>query len=522
MSKNQSRAMLARMAATHARRPVLMELGAVQSMAEQLRLAIHAEPQEQRPRGLAALARWLKADAFKAEMSDYDDDDSEGVSAPNREARFGQALQPRVAGLSASRIQGEGFGYVIADGVAIISLSGAIPEEGGMYCGAAWHGYDTILQSVSEASKDARVKAILFLQSSPGGVVAGGLSVAARAIANAGKPVWVHAAMSCSAAYWLASGASRILAGPYSQIGSIGAVVVHEDFSGALDRAGVKITAITFGSSKVDGNPWEGLSAQAVADLQSDIDQIGADFVSAVVAGRPALAAEAVIGTQARVFMGSHNDPARSALGLGLIDGLTDTPLEALDQLVAQLASPASLVLPTSQPAAGAASVVHDPANPQTQEASMAKKTMKARIAAVQASDASADDKLSRIQAIMDETDEEEEIEAEGDDAAPANDGEDDEEEAAPEASAMATAKAIIALPEAKGREALANHLAFEAGMTVAKAKATLVLAPKASALNPLNPNIGVGDAPSKQAAPVQAVGHYQSAMAKLGHKPRT
>lgn len=141
----------------------------------------------------------------------------------------------------------------------------------------------------------------------------------------------------------------------------------------------------------------------------------------------------------------------------------------------------------------------------------------KEKWAAIDASDASSDDKLARIRAIMDEEEDGADASASDD---PADEGEEEEDEAAPEANAMATAKAIIALPEAKGREALANHLAFEPGMTVAKAKATLALVPKASTLNPINPQIGVGDAPkSAQAGADKSLELARSAMAKIGNK---
>ena len=120
----------------------------------------------------------------------------------------------------------------------------------------------------------------------------------------------------------------------------------------------------------------------------------------------------------------------------------------------------------------------------------MAKKNP--RIAAIMAETvASSDDKLARIQAIMDEAEEEDDAEAEGNDAPPADDVKEDDDDKVD----AKTARAIIALPEAKGREALANHLAFQSGMTVANAKATLALAPiaKASGLTPMQPDVGAG-----------------------------
>lgn len=123
-------------------------------------------------------------------------------------------------------------------------------------------------------------------------------------------------------------------------------------------------------------------------------------------------------------------------------------------------------------------------------------KTREQRIAAVMAGKTSAktaEEKLDEIRKIMDEEDEAD-AEGEGDDVededAPAAEGEEEEETTARAGNAKpaatidpAVAQAVLDLPEAKGREALARRLAFKPGMTVAEAKADLAAAPRASRL---------------------------------------
>lgn len=505
----RSRSMLARMVSAHQGRPVLITPEALHVVAEQLRL-VATEQEAPRRFGLSAIARMFQGNRDHVAM-DQEDEAVEPLTPAERFAMLGASLRPDLGGLNPARISGEGWGFVIVDGVAVIAMHGAIPEHGGMYCGAGWHGYDTIAESVRAASADDRAKAILLWQKSPGGVVCGGLDVAAQAITDAGKPLHVYADQSCSAAYWLASGATAIHANRYAMIGSIGAAILHEDFSRAIEAHGITISLIKFGDRKMAGNPWTALDDATRARLQAEVDQIGRDFVARVVAGRPSLSEEAVIGTQAGVFMGSHDEAARSALALGLIDTLQPDVITALDHVISTL----------SAPAAGSAAIPESPAPTLQPEAEMALNTSK--WAAIDASDASPEEKLTKIRAIMDEDNE---ANAEGEDGAPAEDDvEDDIEDAAegeqePEANAetgpMATAKAILALPEAKGREALAQHLAFEPGMTVAKAQATLNAAPKASALKPVNPQLGAG--PAASAAPAdKGLALVASAMAKLG-----
>jgi hypothetical protein len=198
-------------------------------------------------------------------------------------------------------------------------------------------------------------------------------------------------------------------------------------------------------------------------------------------------------------------------LALGLIDTLQPDVITALEHVISTIAAPA----------AGSAAIPESPAPTKQPEAEMALNTSK--WAAIDASDASPEEKLAKIRAIMDEDNE---ANAEGEDGMPDEDDVEDavedaaEGEQEPEANAnsgpMATAKAILALPEAKGRETLAQHLAFEPGMTVAKAQATLNAAPKASALKPVNPQLGAGPSASTSSAD-KGLALVSSAMAKLG-----
>ena len=61
--------------------------------------------------------------------------------------------------------------------------------------------------------------------------------------------------------------------------------------------------------------------------------------------------------------------------------------------------------------------------------------------------------------------------------------GDDSGEETGPTAVDPATAEAILDLPEAKGREAMARKLAFNPGMTIAAARDLLASAPRGGGL---------------------------------------
>lgn len=101
---------------------------------------------------------------------------------------------------------------------------------------------------------------------------------------------------------------------------------MHVDISKALEDFGVKITLITAGDHKADGNPFQKLSDEVKADIQADVDQCYDQFVSLVATNR-GLDEKAVRDTQARCYS------AQDALAVGLID-LVATPAQAIQTFI--------------------------------------------------------------------------------------------------------------------------------------------------------------------------------------------
>jgi ClpP class serine protease len=69
-------------------------------------------------------------------------------------------------------------------------------------------------------------------------------------------------------------------------VGSVGVYTIHEDLSKALDQLGVKLTYISAGKFKVDGNDAEPLSDTARAHMQGIVDAMYSRFVGDVALGR--------------------------------------------------------------------------------------------------------------------------------------------------------------------------------------------------------------------------------------------
>lgn len=294
--------------------------------------------------------------------------DDDGISA-DAPLDLGEALayQPRWLG----EVEDTGFAWSLKDGVALIECDTPLVARGEEFCGVVWHGYDTLLFALREALADARVRGVFLRMDTPGGVVASGLAPLARFMREAresagGKPIWVFADMACSAGYWIAAQSDRILAPSVGYVGSVGAVVVHENWAQALEQDGIEITSIEFPADgeKTGGAWWKALSPAARAAWQSDIDQIGALFLADVEAGRPGLTGEALKALRADAFMAAHADESRSGLALGLADEITDEE-QAFAALVEHVSEPKT---GTPADATGSRASAHTP-----KEAVMAK-----------------------------------------------------------------------------------------------------------------------------------------------------
>ncbi len=129
------------------------------------------------------------------------------------------------------------------------------------------------------------------------------------------KPVWALCNdTACSAAMLLASACSRRLVTQASRIGSIGVMMSHVSYAGHLAQAGVDITLIYSGRTKVDGNQFEALPAEVRGTYSSGLMRRAGCLPK--VAMYTGLSVDAVTGQKAAVFEG------QSGIEAGLADEL--------------------------------------------------------------------------------------------------------------------------------------------------------------------------------------------------------
>ncbi|WP_375780858.1 S49 family peptidase [Bradyrhizobium sp. ma5] len=173
-----------------------------------------------------------------------------------------------------------------ASKIALVSVMGALTPRG------SWYGssLSDIAAQVMRAADDQDVAGIVVNVDSPGGTVSGTVEAAsAVAAAAAKKPVIAIAnTLAASAAYWIASQAGELVMTPSADVGSIGAMIMHQDISGWLDQVGIKMTIVRSEQSpnKNEAHPFAPLSDEARAYLQGRANEAGADFVKAVANGR--------------------------------------------------------------------------------------------------------------------------------------------------------------------------------------------------------------------------------------------
>ncbi len=212
--------------------------------------------------------------------------------------------------------------YQVIEGVALVPVSGTLVHKFGHvqpYSGMT--GYDGIIARVQAAIDDSEVKGILLDMDTPGGEVAGCFDAAQtiRALAQeGGKPLWALADdMACSAGMAIASAADRRLITQSAVMGSVGVVMAHQSVAGKLKEDGIKVTLIHSGAHKVDGNPYEDLSTEALAAFQAKSDTLRQEFAT-LVSTHTGLSVEAVLATEAKTYRGQE------AIDIGFADQLVN------------------------------------------------------------------------------------------------------------------------------------------------------------------------------------------------------
>lgn len=196
--------------------------------------------------------------------------------------RFTDALQQSVA------MQGFGFReerkpYEFKEGVATISVRGVLMHRANYYYSFAT-GYDALKFRHDMAQDDPEVEGIAWDFSSGGGMVSGLLDFADELYAARNKKpaIAIVNDHAYSAAYALASSVGNIHVTRSGGVGSIGALAVLWNFSKALKDEGIQAEVIRSAARKGKPNAIEPLEDEDRNRIQADIDNIANIFVAMV------------------------------------------------------------------------------------------------------------------------------------------------------------------------------------------------------------------------------------------------
>lgn len=203
-------------------------------------------------------------------------------------ARNVDDLTPNAAGLAAAVADAEPDEPT--GGVAVLRLTGLITPTPSMLSLLMGGGGGLIAfrSQLRSALASDEVGSILLDIDSPGGSTDLITETAAEIRkARSQKPVVALANTTAgSAALWLAAQANEFVITPSGHAGSIGVFAMHLDRSAEAEQAGVKVTYVSAGKFKTEGNQFEPLSDDALASAQQTVDDHYGVFVRDVARGR--------------------------------------------------------------------------------------------------------------------------------------------------------------------------------------------------------------------------------------------
>lgn len=216
----------------------------------------------------------------------------------------------------------------VQNGVAVINIESPIYRKSSWWLGGITH--KEIKAEIQKALDNEEVKAIFYNIYSPGGSVAGTQELAAFIKeASSKKPSCAFVdGMCCSAAYWLASATGKIYAAESAELGSIGVVLMHRDYSKVYEKWGVQYTYITAGSKKSVGASEIPLSEEDKEYLQNQVNGIYDVFLENISQNMGLDLNKKTEWADGRVFLG------KDAVNLGLVSKIVKTKEEAMTLLL--------------------------------------------------------------------------------------------------------------------------------------------------------------------------------------------
>lgn len=239
----------------------------------------------------------------------------------------GLAVVAGVLALGALALIGSGARDLVKqDQIARISIEGMITEDRRQ------------IELLKRLAKADHVKGVIVFVNSPGGTTTGGEAIYRnlRDISKKKPVVAQFGTIAASAAYIAGLGTDHIVSRGNSITGSVGVIMQWPEFTGLLDKVGVKMNTVKSGTLKAEPSPFKPLDDENKAILQDMIAE-GQRWFLGLVRSRRKVDTAAIPGLQqGRVYSG------REALRYKLVDEIGGED-EARSYLVAKRKVPENL-----------------------------------------------------------------------------------------------------------------------------------------------------------------------------------
>jgi signal peptide peptidase SppA len=255
----------------------------------------------------------------------------EGLSSINVNAHVEKELD-RSSALVGSRSEAAGDFDRIDGNIAVVEIRGTMTKFGASFA----RGGATVFarRRIRQARQDETVKGALLVIDSPGGTVSGTKDLAddVHALAQE-KPVLTYFEdTGASAAFYVGSQGTVVKSNESAVIGSIGTVLVLNDYSKQANALGIKVHVISTGDMKGAGAPGSEITKEQLAYFQALIDEGNEIFLRDAARGTGMSLENIRKVADGRVFMAS------TAVKHGLIDGIA-TLDDAVNELREMISS---------------------------------------------------------------------------------------------------------------------------------------------------------------------------------------
>jgi protease IV len=206
--------------------------------------------------------------------------------------------------------------------IAVVNITGELVSGStGGFLGSAEAASDDLVSQLEQARKDKGVKAVILQLNTPGGSVVGSDVVLReiRRVRAARKPIVASMGeVAASGGYFIASGATRIVANPSTITGSIGVIMILLNLKGTAGKLGVKPVVIKAGRLKDIGSPFRRMTAEERRIFQTLLNEAHDRFIGVVAQGRQMPVTQVRRIATGRIYSGEQ------AQRLGLVDQLGD------------------------------------------------------------------------------------------------------------------------------------------------------------------------------------------------------